>query len=179
MRKKYGSKPFLYPQPVMIIGTYNEDGTPNAMNAAWGGICGPNHIIIDLSPHKATDNIKATKAFTVCVAEAPHMEEADYLGVVSGNDVPDKISKAGLHTTKSEFVNAPIIDEFAIALECKLVDFTPHGVVGEIINVSIDDRVIKEDGSIDTDKIDAIVFDPFNIAYLKLGEKVGNAFVNK
>lgn len=178
MRKNFGPKPLLYPQPVMIIGTYSEDGTPNAMNAAWGGICGPNQVIIDLGAHKTTDNIKLQKEFTVCVADAPNVVAADYVGIASGNDVPNKLEVAGWHTTKSEFVNAPIIDELPIALECKLVDFTPYGIVGEIVNVSIADRVLNEDGSLNTDKLEAIAFDPINSAYLKLTEKVGNAFAD-
>lgn len=178
MRKNFGAKPLLYPQPVMIIGTYGEDGTPNAMNAAWGGICGPKQVLVCLGAHKTTDNLEITKEFTVCVADAPHVVEADYVGVVSANDVPNKLEKAGLHTTKSEFVNAPIIDEFPIALECKLVDSTPYGIVGEIVNVSIDERVLNENGTVDADKLQAIAFDPINAAYLKLTEKVGNAFAD-
>jgi flavin reductase (DIM6/NTAB) family NADH-FMN oxidoreductase RutF len=105
MRKDFGAKPILYPQPVLIIGTYSEDGTPNAMNAAWGGICGANKIIIDLGQHKTTDNILRSKEFTVAVADAPHMVEADFVGLVSGNNVPDKLAKAGLHTVRSDKVN--------------------------------------------------------------------------
>lgn len=176
MRKDFGAKPLLYPQPVMIIGTYSEDGTPNAMNAAWGGICGPNKVIVDLGAHKTTDNIKLNQAFTVCVADAKHVIEADYVGIVSANDVPDKLAKCDFHTTKSEYVNAPIIDELPIALECKLVECTPYGIVGEIVNVSIDERVLNENGGVDTAKLGAIAFDPINSAYLVLGEKVGNAF---
>lgn len=178
MRKDFGAKPLLYPQPVMIIGTYGEDGTPNAMNAAWGGICGANKVLIDLASHKTTDNIRVNEAFTVCVADAPHVLEADYVGIVSGKDVPDKLEKAGLHTTKSAFVNAPIIDEFPIALECKLLKFSEEGVIGEIVNVSIDERVLTESGALDIEKLAAIAFDPMNAAYVKLGEKVGNAFAD-
>ena len=116
MRKNFGAKPFLYPQPVLIIGTYNEDGTANAMNAAWGGICGADKIMIDLSRHRTTDNILRNKEFTVSVADAAHVVEADYVGLVSANKVPDKLEKAGLHTVKSEFVNAPIIEEFLVLL---------------------------------------------------------------
>lgn len=176
MRKDFGGKPYLYPQPVLIIGTYSEDGTANAMNAAWGGICGVNKIMIDLSSHKTTDNIMRNKEFTVSVADVAHLVEADYVGIVSANNVPDKIEKAGLHTVKSSFVNAPIIEEFPIALECKLLRVTEDGIVGEIVNVSIDDRVLNDKGTVDTDKLGAISFDAMNRAYLKVGEKVGNAF---
>ena len=176
MRKNFGAKPYLYPMPVLIIGTYDENGVPNAMNAAWGGICGYKEIIIDLSEHKTTKNIRLNEAFTVSVADAAHALEADYVGIVSGNDVPDKLEKIGLHTTKSEFVNAPIIDELPITLECKLIKFTEEGVVGEIMNVSVDEKVLDENGSVDPMKLEAISFDPFNNAYLKVAEKVGNAF---
>lgn len=176
MRKDFGAKPYLYPQPVLIIGTYSEDGTANAMNAAWGGICGPNKIMIDLSSHKTTDNIMRNKEFTVSVADAAHVVEADYVGVVSANNVPDKLEKAGLHTVKGSFVNAPIIEEFPITLECKLIRTSEDGIVGEIVNVSIDERVLNDKGTVDTEKLGAISFDPMNAAYLKVSEKVGNAF---
>lgn len=121
-------------------------------------------------------NIRLNQAFTVSVADAAHVLEADYVGIVSANKVPDKLARIDLHTTKSEFVNAPIIDEFPIALECKLKRFTEDGVVGEILNVSIDERVLNENGTIDPMKLCAISFDPINNAYLKVAEKVGNAF---
>lgn len=176
MRKNFGAKPYLYPMPVLILGTYGEDGTPNAMNAAWGGIVGRKEIIIDVGNHKTRENIELHKAFTVSVADEEHLIQADYVGIVSGNNVPDKLARAGLHVTKSEFVNAPIIDEFPITLECKLKKITEEGIVGEIINVSIDERVLGEDGSVDPLKLNAISYDPINRTYLKIGEKVGNAF---
>lgn len=177
MRKDFGAKPILYPQPVAIIGTYNEDGTANAMNAAWVGICGHKQIIMHLSAgHKTTANIKREGAFTVSVADAAHVTEADYLGIASGNKVPDKLEKCGFHTTKSAYVNAPVIEELPMALECKLEKITEYGIVGEIVNVSVDERVVTEDGGIDVKALAAIAFDPVNNAYLKVDEKVGNAF---
>lgn len=178
MRKNFGAKPYLYPMPVLIIGTYDENGTPNAMNAAWGGICGYKEIIIDLGEHKTTDNIRLNQAFTVSIADEAHVLEADYVGIVSANTVPDKLERIGLHTTKSAFVNAPIIDEFPMALECRLKRFTEDGVVGEILNVSIDERVLDENGSVDPLKLCAISFDPINNTYLKVTEKIGNAFAD-
>ena len=121
MRKDFGAKPYLYPQPVMIIGTYDKDGKPNAMNAAWGGIVGANEIIIDLSSHKTTDNIMKNKAFTVGVADLEHLVACDYVGIVSANNEPNKMEKAGFTTIRSEFVNAPIINELPLTLECELV----------------------------------------------------------
>jgi flavin reductase (DIM6/NTAB) family NADH-FMN oxidoreductase RutF len=175
-RKDFGAKPLMYPQLVAIVGTYDENGTPDAMNAAWGGIAGNDKIFLCLSSHKTTENIEKNKEFTVSVADAAHMVEADYLGIVSANNVPDKVAKAGLHTTKSKFVNAPIIDEFPIALECKLADTTPYGIVGQIVNVSIDERVLNADGVVDPEKLQAISYDPMSHGYLKVGGRIGNAF---
>jgi len=123
-------------------------------------------------------NILARGAFTVSMADAAHVVEADYVGIVSGNDVPDKLEKAGLHTTKSEFVDAPLIDELPMALECKLVSFDAESelLVGEIVNVCADEGILNSEGKIDPAKLCPITFDPVNNAYLTLGEKVGNAF---
>ena len=179
MRKNFGAKPYTYPQPVFIIATYSEDGTPDAMNAAWGGISEDNEISMCLSAgHKTVKNILARKAFTVSMADAAHVVECDYVGVVSANDVPNKLAKAGLHTAKSEFVDAPLIDELAMAVECRLISYDPDNcrLVGEIVNVSIDESVLTSDGKVDVAKLAPIAFDPINNAYHKLGEKVGNAF---
>ncbi len=178
MRKDFGAKTVLYPMPVLIIGTYSEDGTPNAMNAAWGGICGANKIMIDLGSHKTTDNILRNKEFTVAIADAKHVVEADYVGMVSANKVPDKLAKAGLHTEKSDKVNAPIITEFPITLECKLLKATEDGIIGEIVNVCADERVLDENGEIDPNKVEAITYDGVRHTYIKLGETVGNAFAD-
>lgn len=179
MRKNFGAKPFLYPMPVLIIGTYGEDGTPDAMNAAWGCIADFKQVAIYLSAeHKTVKNILAKGAFTVSMADADHVVEADYVGIVSGNDVPDKVAKAGLSVTKSEFVDAPLFDEFPMALECKMVSFDEESelMLGEIVNVSIDERVLDNDGKISLAKLNPITYDSANHTYLKLGEKVGNAF---
>lgn len=179
MRKNFGAKPFLYPQPVLMIATYAEDGTPDVMNAAWGGISEENQITICLSAgHKTTRNILKRGAFTVSMADAAHVTACDYVGIVSGNDVPDKLEKAGFHTTKSGLVDAPLIDELAMALECRLISYDEKTccLIGEIVNVSADERVLGENGKIDPKKLDPITFDPVNNAYLRLGEKVGNAF---
>ena len=179
MRKNYGANPFLYPMPVLIIATYGEDGTPDAMNAAWGSIADMNRIAIYLSAeHKTTKNILARRAFTVSMADAAHVVEADYVGIVSANTVPDKLVKAGLHTVKSEYVDAPLIEEFPMALECKLVSFDEESelAIGEIVNVCADESILDEKGNIDPAKLNPITYDPVNHAYLTLGEKVGNAF---
>lgn len=179
MRKNFGAKPLLYPQPVFIIAAYDENGVANAMNAAWGGISEENEISICISPeHKTTQNILASGAFTVSMADANHVSECDYLGVVSGNDVPDKLDKCGFHTTKSEFVNAPIIDELLMAVECRLASYDADScrLVGEIVNVCADESVLNEKGRVDSAKLRPITFDAMNNDYLVLGEKVGNAF---
>ena len=179
MRKNFGPKPLLYPQPVFIIATYGEDGTPNAMNAAWGGISEENEVSICISAgHKTTANILARKAFTVSMATAEYVAACDYVGIVSGNMVPDKFAKAGFHATKSEFVDAPLIDELPMAVECKLISYDPETcrLVGEIANVSADESVLGDNGKVDPAKLKPITFDPMNNTYLVLGEKVGNAF---
>lgn len=179
MRKNFGAKPWTYPQPVFIIATYGEDGTPDAMNAAWGGISDDKQISMCLSPgHKTVANILARGAFTVSMADAVHVAECDYVGIESANKVPDKLAKAGFHTEKAEHVDAPVIAELPMAVECRLVSYDKETcrLVGEIVNVSADEKILDENGKIDPAKLELIVFDPVNNAYLKLGEKVGNAF---
>lgn len=177
MRKDFGAKPYLFPQPVMIIGTYDEDGKANIMNAAWGGIVGMNEIIIDLGVHKTTENMLKTKAFTVSIADADHVVECDYVGLVSGKKEPNKMKKAGFTDTKSKFVNAPIINELPLTLECELVQVLDGSkYLGVIKNVSADESILGEDGKIDLTKFSPITFDTVHNGYYKLGEKVGNAF---
>ena len=179
MRKNFGAKPMCYPMPVYIIGTYGADGTPNAMNAAWGGISEDTEISICISAgHKTTKNILERKAFTVSMATADHVAACDYVGIVSGNKEPDKFAKAGFHATKSEFVDAPLINELPMALECRLISYDPEScrLVGEIINVSADESVLGENGKVDTLKLRPITYDPMDHHYLVLGDQVGQAF---
>ena len=179
MRKNFGPKPMCYPMPVYIIGTYNEDGTPNAMNAAWGGISEEEEISICVdAEHKTAANILRRKAFTVSMATAKYVAGCDYVGIVSGNKEPDKFAKAGFHATRSEFVDAPLIDELPMALECRLISYDPETcrLVGEIVNVSVDTSVLGENGKVDAAKLQPITYDPMNHHYLALGEKVGQAF---
>ena len=179
MRKNFGAKPWTYPQPVFIIASYDQEGKADAMNAAWGGISDDTQISMCLSAgHKTVKNILARKAFTISMADAAHVTACDYVGVVSGNDEPDKMGKAGFHTTRSEFVDAPIIEELPMAVECRLISYDPEScrMVGEIVNVCADESILDETGKIDPDKLQPIVFDPVHNAYRKLGEKVGNAF---
>ncbi len=178
MRKNFGAKPMLYPMPVLIIGTYDENGIPNAMNAAWGGISEENEISICIDcGHKTAANLKARGAFTVSMADEAHVAACDYVGIVSGNKEPNKLEKAGFHTVKSAFVDAPIIEELPMALECKVKSYDDETcrLVGEIVNVCADERVLT-DGKIDPQKLRPITFDPVHHTYIALGEVVGRAF---
>ena len=179
MRKNFGAKAICYPMPVFIIGTYNADGTPNAMNAAWGGISEEQEITICVdSAHKTAENLIARGAFTVSMATADQMVACDYVGIVSGNKEPDKFAKAGFHATKSEFVDAPLIDELPMALECEVISYDVETcrLVGRIVNVCADESVLGDNGKVDVTKLQPITFDPVNHHYLALGEKVGQAF---
>lgn len=179
MRKNFGTKPMCYPMPVYIISTYSADGTPNAMNAAWGGISEETEISICISAeYKTTENILSRKAFTVSMATAKYIAACDYVGIVSGTKEPDKFAKAGFHATKSEFVDAPLIDELPMALECELISYDREScrLVGRIVNVSADESVLGDNGKVDVSKLQPITFDPMNNHYLVLGEKVGQAF---
>ncbi|MBR4745116.1 MAG: flavin reductase family protein [Clostridia bacterium] len=175
MRKDFGVKTWFYPLPVVIIGTYDENGVPNAMNAAWSGIWDYNQVYVSLSKHKTTDNLTKTRAFTISFADVKHVVEADCVGVVSGNQVPNKLEIAGLHTHKSAHVNAPIIDEFPLTLECNVVSFEEGTLIGEIVNVNADESVLTN-GVIDVDKLQVISFSPADNSYRVVGKKVGNAF---
>lgn len=179
MRKNFGAKPLTYPQPVFILASYDENGSPDAMNAAWGGISESNEISLCLSAgHKTVKNILARKAFSVSMGQADQVVPCDYVGIVSGNDVPDKFARAGFHAVKSAFVDAPLIEELSMAVECRLKSYDPDTcrMVGEIVNVSIDERVLTADGGVDTSKLQPIVFDPVNNTYAVLGKAVAQAF---
>ena len=174
-RVDFGAKPYLYPMPVLIIGTYDENGVPNAMNAAWGTITDYNEVTISMAPHKTTENLAVTGAFTVSIATEDTVVACDYVGIVSGKDVPDKFAKAGFHATKSEKVNAPLIDELPMALECRVKSYEDEILVGEIVNVTADESVLTN-GKIDPKKLRPIAYDSANHAYLSIGHAVGKAF---
>lgn len=177
MRHNFGPKPLLYPMPVFIIATYGEDGTPNAMNAAWGGMADTEIIGICLGDHKTTRNIFARRAFTVSMADAENVVAADYVGIVSADKEPDKLAKTGWHTTRSEFVDAPLIDELPMALECEFLSYDEETglLLGKIVNVCAEERILT-DGRVDLTKFRPITYDPSGHGYYTLGEKVGNAF---
>lgn len=179
MRKNFGSKTWLYPMPVFIVAAYDGDGVPNAMNAAWGGIYTDNTIGICISEtHKTTQNILVSGAFTVSMATEARIIECDYVGIVSGNKEPDKFAKAGFHAVKSEFVNAPLIEELPMAVECELLTYDRESnfMTGRIINVSADEGILGADGLIDIGKLKPVIFDPVHHDYIRTGEKAGSAF---
>ena len=180
MRKDLGSKTILYPMPVLIIGTYDEKGEPDAMNAAWGGIYDYNQITISLGGHVTTDNIRKTKAFTVSMATKKTVAQSDYVGLVSKAKEPNKIQKAGLHPFKSNKVNAPLFEEYPFTLECELISLDGNPgeggtLVGQIVNISVDESVLT-DGKVDIKKLEPICFDSANSKYNVIGEEVANAF---
>ncbi len=180
MRKNIKTTEAIFPMPVLMIATYNEDNSVNVMNAAWAMMLDRNYIVLNLTEtHKTVKNIKNKKAFTVSIADVQHVKEADYFGVVSANNVKDKFEKSKLNAVKSEFVDAPIIDEFPICMECEFVEYQDDkygcGVVGKIINVSVDEKVLKDD-RVDISLVNAICFDPYTHGYYAVGKRVGEAF---
>lgn len=178
MRKDFGAKAMLYPMPVLMISTYDENGNPDVMNAAWGGIADDTKINICLSPeHKTVKNIQAGSDFTVSMATAKTVAACDYVGIVSANKEPEKIKKSGFHFEKSKSVNAPVVQELPMVLECKTISFDVQGsrLLGEIVNVSADESVLT-DGKIDVKKLDPITYDGVNHKYIRLGEVVADAF---
>lgn len=181
MRKDFGPQTWVYPMPVLIIGTYNENGEPNAMNAAWGGVYDYNQIMICLSSHQTTDNIRAKKEMTVSFATEETITASDYVGIVSQKKEKDKIAKSGLKYEKAKHVDAPIFTDYPLTLECEVVDIINEGegggnIIAKIINVSVDESALDEEGKVDPKKINFVAFDPINSEYRKIGETVALAF---
>ena len=179
MRKNFGAKALMYPMPVLIVAAYDENGKANAMNAAWGMISDVDKVTICLdAKHKTVKNIMKKNEFTVSMADAKNVVAADYVGIISGNDVPDKVEKTGWHVTKSEFVDAPIFEELPMTLECKMISYDKETelMTGEIVNICIDESILNEKGKVDLSKFKPIAYDSVNHDYVVLGEKVGNAF---
>lgn len=174
-RVDFGAKPWMFPMPILIIGTYDENGVPNAMNAAWGMISDYHEISISLAEHKTTENFMKTGAFTVSIATEDTVIASDYVGVASAYDNPEKFEKAGFHAVKSSRVNAPLIEELPMTLECLVKSFEDGILIGEIVNVCADESVIT-DGKIDLKKLKPIAYDPCNNTYVGLGDVVGKAF---
>lgn len=178
MKKDLGVKPYLFPMPVLIIGTYNEDGSADAMNAAWGTLCEMNIVALYLSEgHKTVSNIRARKAFTVAIADEANMIPADYVGLVSAHTEKQKIEKSGFTVTKSKRVDAPVINELPLTLECKLdyIDEKSGAIYGEIVNIIAEEGILT-DGNVDLNKLNPISYDPASRCYFRMGGKVGTAF---
>ena len=177
MKKNIKTTEAIFQMPVLMIATYNEDGSIDVMNAAWGTMLERNQVILNLTEtHKTVKNIRNRKAFTVSIANAKNVVAADYFGVVSGNNTPNKFQNSGLTATKSDNVDAPIINEFPICLECELLEGeSDWGIVGKVVNVSCDEEVMNGD-NVDINKLEAIAFDPYTAGYYKVSERVGNAF---
>lgn len=181
MRKDLGKQPAVFPMPVLMVAAYDEKGTVQVMNAAWGMICGMDKVALFIDEdHATTKAVRQTKAFTVSLADREHMDVADYYGIATGNKMPDKFERSGCHSQKSAHVNAPVITEFPVALECVLAEIVEtenlHAVVGTIVNVSADEKVLSENGKIDPTKLNALIFDQFQSGYYVATEKVGQAW---
>ena len=177
MRKKIKTTEAIFPMPVLMIATYNDDGTVDVMNAAWGTMFERDQVILKLTEsHKTVKNIRKRIAFTVSLANAKNVVAADYFGMVSGNNTLNKFENSGLTATKSENVDAPIINEFPVCMECELLDGeSDFGIVGQVVNVTADESVINGD-NVDISLLEAIAFDPYTHGYYKVSERVGNAF---
>lgn len=177
-RRNFTDKMVITPLPAIMIATYDAEGTPDVMMAAWGGQCGGNRICFYLSEHKTTANLRLKNACTVSFADKKTIVQSDYFGIVSANDVPDKVAKAGFTATKSPNVDAPIINEYPLALECKVVsmDETDGRVVCEVVNMSCDESILDAEGNVDLEKLQPVVFDSSKNLYRAVGEKVGTAW---
>ena len=181
MKKNLGVVPAVYPMPVLMVAAYDENGKVNVMNAAWGMICKEDRIALFIDEeHKTTQNLLKTKAFTVSLADKAHMDVADFFGIASGNTMTDKFERTGYHAEKSAFVNAPIIDEFPLVMECELAEVAEtenfYCIVGKIVNTAAEERVLSDNGKVDPAKLEALIFDQFQNGYYVSGEKVGKAW---
>ena len=181
MKKNLGVVQAVYPMPVLMVAAYDENGKVNVMNAAWGMICNSDRIALFIDEdHKTTQNLLGTKAFTVSLADKDHMDVADFFGIATGNKMADKFERTGYTAIKSEFVNAPIIDEFPVVMECELAEVVENDsfycIVGKIVNTAAEEKVLSENGKVDPSKLQALIFDQFQHGYYVSGEQVGKAW---
>ncbi len=181
MKKDLGIVPAVYPMPVLMVAAYDGNGKVNVMNAAWGMICNADRIALFIDEeHKTTQNLLRTKAFTVSLADRAHMEVADYFGLASGNQMEDKFERTGFHAVKGRFVDAPVVEEFPVVMECELAEIAENEsfycVVGKIVNTAADENVLGENGKVDPAKLNALIFDQFRAGYYLVGEQVGQAW---
>lgn len=180
MKQQIKTTEAIFPMPVLLISTFNEDGSVDVMNAAWGTMVDRDLVALNLTEtHKTVQNIKARGGFVVHIADAKHVAEADYFGVVSGHKVPDKLARSGMTFTKSDLVDAPVINELPIAMECAFIEYQDGayglGVIGKVLRTSVEEANLK-DGKVDIDSVEAIAFDPYTHGYYKVGGRVGEAF---
>ena len=181
MKKELGVHPYLFPMPVLMIATYGDGDIVDVMNMAWGGICAENMVSLNIgADHKTSENIRKRKAFTLSIADIPHLEAADFFGIASGNTMTDKFERSGLTAVKSEKVDAPIVTEFPLTLECRVVEDRTevygHHVIGEIVGVLAEESVLDARGKVDPTRLNAFVFDQFQNGYYAIGDKVGQAW---
>ena len=181
MKKNLGVIPAVYPMPVLMVAAYDEKKKVNAMNAAWGMCCASDKIALFIDEeHKTTQNILKTKAFTVSIADRDHMDVADFFGMATGNLIADKFERTGYHAVRSEFVDAPIIEEFPVVIECELSEIVSTGniyvIIGKVMNVKAEEAVLSENGKVDPSKLNALIFDQFQSDYYVIGERVGKAW---
>ena len=181
MKKEIKTTESIFPMPVLLIATYNDDGTVNVMNAAWGTMVDRDIVALNLTEtRKTVENIRKRKAFTIALADADHVKEADYFGISTGNRVDDKLSHAGLTSSKAAHVDAPVINELPISIECEFIEYQTNeyglGVIGKVVSVSAEERVLKGDGKVNVSLLNAIAFDPYTHGYYKVTERVGEAF---
>ena len=177
MKKNLKAVPGIFPMPVLMIGTYNEDGSVDVMNAAWGMAQSMNQLKLCLTEsHKTVKNMKRNPYCTVALATKDTVMQSDYLGMVSANTVGNKFEKSGLHAIKSQNVEAPVIEEYPICMECKVIGFEDDGTLVEIVNILADEKYLNEDETIKLDEIGIISYDPYGHGYYVVGNKVGQAF---
>ena len=181
MKKDLGVLQAVFPMPVLMVAAYDEHGKVNVMNAAWGMICAMDKIALFIDEeHKTTQNILKTKAFTVALADQAHMDVADFFGIASGNRMDDKFERTGCHAVKSAHVNAPVVEEFPVVMECGLAEVIDtenmYAIVGKIVNVAAEEAVLDEKGKVDPARLNALTFDPFKHGYYVSGEQVGKAW---
>lgn len=180
MKRQISTTEAIFPMPVLLISTFNEDGTVDVMNAAWGTMLSRDKVALNLTEtHKTVENIKARKGFVIHIADAKHVVEADYFGVVSGNNEKEKFAKSGMSFIKSDIVDAPVINELPIAMECEFIEYqsdeTGLGVIGKVVRTSVEEEYLKDD-KVDIDELQAIAFDPYTHGYYKVSGRVGEAF---
>lgn len=181
MKKDYKVGPILFPMPILMIATYDEKENIDVMPMAWGGICSDTEVALNLdATHKTTANLKLKKAFTISIADVKHLTEVDYLGIISENKEEKKFEKTKLHAIQSSHVDAPIIEEFPLTMECEVTQIEDRGdmvhFVGKIKNVLVEDSLLNERGQVEPSKLNALIYDPYQEDYYVVGEKVGQAY---